>query len=133
MKPASLLTAALAAAPLALVVGCATSTVPAERIASSESSIRAAHELGADRTPNAALHLRLAEDQLTQAKALIEKGDNKRAEWVLYRAEADAELAVALSKETTTRDEAQKALESVRALKTQSLLNQQSQKGGIAS
>lgn len=115
----------LAVSFLALIalgtVGCGSAPVPVERVASSEAAIRAAREVGAPNHPKAALHLKLAQDQLDQAKALIKDGDTKRAESVLQRAEADAELAVALSRESATQAEAQQLLDQVTALRKKAL------------
>ena len=102
-----------------LPVGCASTPVPADKVASAESSIRAAQEVNAPASPASALHLKLAQDQFNLAKKLIDDGDNLRAEYVLVRAESDAELAVSLARETTTKEQAAQALERVRGLRTQ--------------
>ena len=99
------------------VVGCGSAQVPAERMAASEASIRAADEVGAKNVPTAALHLQFAKEQVEQAKQLIASNDNERARWVLLRAEADAELALVLAREQTMRDSAQKALQQVQEVR----------------
>jgi hypothetical protein len=86
-------------------------------MANSAASVRAAEEVDAEKTPQAALHLKLAKEEIDQAKALMADGNNKRAEFVLFRADADAELAVALARETTTKADATKARAEVTALK----------------
>jgi hypothetical protein len=65
--------------------------------------MRAARELGAQAVPRAQLHLRLAQEQVTQARKLAEDGENERAASLLNRARADAELALALSREATSQ------------------------------
>jgi hypothetical protein len=90
---------------------------PSDRLASAEAASRSARELGADRDPKAALHLKLAQEQIDQAKKLMSDGDNKRADMVLQRAGADAELAVMLAKEMTARSEADKAQDRVKSVK----------------
>ncbi|MFI5297998.1 MAG: DUF4398 domain-containing protein [Polyangiales bacterium] len=100
-----------------LVAGCATAPAPHARVASSEGAIRGAEEAGATNSPQAALHLKLAQEQRDAALLLLKDGDGERADFVLMRAEADAELAVALSHEAQSRAKAEKTLESVRALK----------------
>jgi hypothetical protein len=65
--------------------------------------MRAARELGAQAVPRAQLHLRLAQEQVTQARKLAEDGENERAASLLTRARADAELALALSREATSQ------------------------------
>ena len=68
--------------------------------------------------PQAALHLKLAEEQLLAAKALIRDNDNKRAEYVLMRAQADAELAIALAHVATSNVQAGVAVDAARAVHT---------------
>jgi hypothetical protein len=63
--------------------------------------MRAARELGAAQVPRAELHLRLAQEQVTEARKLAQNGDNEQAARLLNRAHADAELALALSREAT--------------------------------
>ncbi len=91
---------------------------PSERLGSAEAAARTAHELGADKDPKAALHLKLAEEQIDQAKKLMADSDNKKADLVLQRANADAELAVMLAKEDSARAEAEAAQEKVKNLKS---------------
>lgn len=90
---------------------------PSDKMASAEAAARSARELGAEREPKAQLHLRLATEQIDQAKKLIADGDNKRADLVLQRASSDAELAVMLAKESSARGEADKAQEKVKNVK----------------
>jgi hypothetical protein len=86
-------------------------------MSSSAASIRAAEEVGARNDPQAALHLRLAQEQRERALNLIRNNENKEAARWLMRAEADADLAVELARETATRAEAAKTLEEVRMLR----------------
>lgn len=90
---------------------------PTDKVASAEAASRSARELGASNEPKAALHLKLAEEQIDQAKKLMADGDNKRADLVLQRASSDAELAVMLAKETAATQDAAKAKERVNAIK----------------
>ena len=90
---------------------------PEARMASSEGAIRGAEESGADQVPQATLHLKLAQEQRQQALQLIKDGDNHRAAFVLARAEADADLAVALAHELAAQVGATQAQESVQTLK----------------
>lgn len=97
---------------------CASSPVPADKLAKSQAAIRSAQELGADRIPAAALHLKVANEQLGFARKLLADGDNERAENVLMRAEADAETSIALAHENVARRDAQRTLDEVQKLKT---------------
>jgi len=106
--------------PLAALLGCAAAPVPAERLASAEAGIRAASEVGAERVPQAALHLKLARDQLEVAKGMVESGDRDRASLVFGRAQADAELALTLAREDAARAEAAAVVAQVKALRQQS-------------
>lgn len=89
----------IAIGAILLGIGCASTPVPTEQLASTEASVRAAQELGAARVPRAKLHLQLAQNQVARARQLSNDGDNDRAKVVLTRARADAELAVALTRE----------------------------------
>ena len=54
-----------------LTLGCACATappLPAERLGQAEAEVRAAQEIGADRAPQARLHLQEARDTLAAAK-----------------------------------------------------------------
>ena len=100
---------------LALFSGCA--SAPTLRTEASTSGIRAAEEAGAAKVPQASLHLQLAKEELELARGLSAKGEKKEAASMLLRAEADAELAIALSHEDSEKLEAQAAVERVRQLR----------------
>lgn len=102
---------------LALVACGASFPKPEARVSSSEGAIRGAEEAGAKSEPRAALHLKLAQEGRAKALALIEDGKHKEADLMLQRAEADAELAVALAREDAAKVEAEQTLEQVNALK----------------
>ena len=96
---------------------CVTRNLPSpSHIAASEAAIRSARELGADRMPDAAVHLELAERQLDRARRYIDEGDDNDARWMLVRADADAHLALALARETRTREAAEEMAARVRDL-----------------
>ena len=83
-------------------------------------AIRAAEEVGANRVPQAQLHLQLAKEQSEQAKKMIDNdGDREQAGLILARAEADANLALALARSSQEQQQAQVAMDKVRGLKTQ--------------
>lgn len=86
---------------------------------SSSAAIRSAEELGATAVPQAALHLQLAKEGLQAATALHEKGEKERASSWLLRAEADAELAIALTQANDEKTAAQEALDRVRKLQSE--------------
>lgn len=90
-------------------IGCASAPRPDARLASSEGAVRSAEELGAKDVPAAALHLELAREERATGVALVDDGKNHQGELFLISAEADAELAVALTRENTAKLEAEKA------------------------
>jgi hypothetical protein len=101
-----------------LIGACAASMPPpSERLATAEAAARSAKELGAEKDPKAALHLKLAQEQIDQAKGLMKEENNVRADQILQRAHADAELSVALAKEATVNEESAKAKEKLKAVK----------------
>lgn len=111
-----LMTGALLVA--AAAVGCAGSPNTTLRTDPSTSAIRAAEEVGANQVPVAALHLQLAKEELDRAKVMADKGHRDEANSLLTRAEADAELAVLLSRVQSEKAEAELAMERVRQLRT---------------
>jgi hypothetical protein len=102
---------------IAAATGCATNS-PTLRTESSTSAIRAAEEIGASDSPRAAFHLEAAQEELARAKVLAENGDNDQAGSLLLRAEADAELAILLSREQNEKADATLAVERVRKLQS---------------
>ena len=94
--------------------GCTSAPLRTE---SSTSGIRAAEEAGAANVPQASLHLQLAKEELELARGLAAKDEKEKAASMLLRAEADAELAVALSHGDAEKSEAQAAVERVRQLR----------------
>ena len=105
---------AVAVVATAIAAGCASAPLRTE---ASTSGIRAAEEVGAAKVPQASLHLQLAKEELELAKGLAAKDEKKKAASMLLRAEADAELAVALSRGDAEKSEARAAVERVRQLR----------------
>ena len=106
-------------ASLVLVAaGCGAATPPAQDITQADSSVRAAEEVGAAKIPAAALHLKMAKDQIAVAQKLIAGDEMVLAQEALRRASLDAELAVALSREDETRREAIDVGQQAAALRT---------------
>jgi hypothetical protein len=50
--------------------------------------------------------LKRAREQVEIGRALIQDGENERAEWVLRRAQSDADLALAVATEEARRKQA---------------------------
>jgi hypothetical protein len=106
-------TCAIIAALSAATIHCASHPPPTDNLASAIAAVRGAQEAGAGEVPRAALQLKLAEEQVTQARAMMKKGDNERADYMTLRAFNDAELALAIAREhqakTLAKDAAEKA------------------------
>ena len=96
---------------IALAVGCGGSSVTSRDAASAQSAVRGAVEAGAERDPDAALHLKIARDQIARAQAALRDDEEEQAAMLLDRAELDAELAIALTRRT-------KAIQSARNAQT---------------
>ena len=109
---------ALILASATSVAACGGGPRPEAQLSQSKASISAAEAVGAQSYPKAALHLKMARDQVATAERLIEDGDNEEADLVLQRAEADAELALALAREDKVRNEARQAMQKVEELKS---------------
>jgi hypothetical protein len=107
----------------AVIAGCG-SSAPLNKEAST-SAIRAAEEVGAPNVPSASLYLQLAKEELENAKGLAAKGDKEEAESMLTRSQADAELAVALSRGDSDKKEAADAIQRVRQLRLDNQIPQE--------
>jgi len=98
-----------AGALLPLACACATAPpLPADRLAQAEAEVRAAQEIGAERAPQARLHLQEARDSITTARE-TNNVDPEAAARGLDIARAQAELANALAREQIARTEAAQA------------------------
>jgi hypothetical protein len=103
---------------LSICLGCGSFPAPTERLNTTQGAIRGATEVGAEQIPRAALHLKLAQEQVDKARQLMEDEDNEPADQSLRRAQADAELAIAIARETQAvqkADEAEAQLQKARA------------------
>jgi hypothetical protein len=106
----------------AALTGCASGPSFHQSAEESKSAIRAAEVAGSMESPTAGYHLHLAKEQLARAEVLAAAGDKKRAASMLTRAEADAELAIALSHEQDGKADAAEAIERVRKLREENRL-----------
>lgn len=106
-------------ATLASMTGCASYPVPAQHMADAEGAARAAQDVGASSNPQAQLHLKMAQEEIAQAKQLIADDDNEKADWVLIRAKADGELALAEARETQAQMAARQALAQIGQLNSE--------------
>ena len=101
-----------------LISACGASYAPpTQRLADAQSAERSAAELGANSVPNAQLSMKLAQEQIAQAQKAMKDGDNVRADSLLIRAKADAELAIAQAREKGAKIEGEKAVDDSAAQK----------------
>lgn len=101
----------------ASVLACGGAAVPQEALSAAQASAKGAEVGGANEDPKAQLHLKLAQEQIERAKKLIADDDNEEAARVIDRAQADADLALALAQEAKSRREAKEADEQLGKLK----------------
>ena len=111
MRHLSLVSSAL------LLLACGGAAVPQEQLTAAKAGISGAEVAGAPNEPQAALHLKLAKEQVAKAEALIADGDNEEAARIIDRASVDAELALALSNEAKAKKEATDTMEQLDRLK----------------
>lgn len=107
----------LVALSVLLCGACAGTTGPSEKAESSAAAVRAAEEVGATHSPQAALHLQLAKEQFEYASQIKNPDERARADRMLMRAQADAELALALARSEDEKAAAQGAVDQVKKLK----------------
>ena len=98
-------------------VACGASSPPQMQLSKSQSAIRGAETAGAEESPKAKLHLKMAKDHLANAEQLIAEEEYDDASLVLRRAEVDAELAIALANEGRARERAEDLQRRVQELK----------------
>jgi hypothetical protein len=114
--------ASLLIIPFAFATACAsTTTTSGDKAETSSAAIRAAEEVGATHTPDAALHLQLAKEQFEHASKLNKPSDRAVVDRLLARAQADAELALALARSDSEKAEARGAIDKVNKLKSSAI------------
>jgi hypothetical protein len=96
---------------------CGGPQAPMRAQTSAVAAVRSAEELGAERYPRASYHLELAHEQLQKALALIEENEDEEAAMWLRRAQVDAELAMALSREAAAAARARDVQEQIHDLR----------------
>jgi len=106
MKHARLVTGVVAALVASFAQGCAGYPAPQQHLAESIAAVRGAQELGAANQPQAALTLRLAQEEIVRAKELMDDGKNEGADFMTLRAKADAELAAELTRQADAKTHA---------------------------
>ena len=106
----------LAIAAAIAPVACASSPPPTDTLARSHAAVRGAQVSGAEQNPSAALHLRLAQEQLDLGKKKMAEGENDRARYLFLRAEADADVALNVAREAQAKQEAAQTMQQLQAM-----------------
>jgi hypothetical protein len=114
----------LATLLVASCAACGGYTVPPQHITGAQTAIAAARGGGAAGDPQAALHLKLAEEQYSMARNLMSDGKGKYADLAFLRSQADAQLAQSLAQKSTASAETQQTVQQVRMLMQQSMPRQ---------
>lgn len=87
---------------LAALCACATDPKATQHLAESMAAVRGAETAGAAQVPEAALHLRLAQEQISEAQKVM-NDDDERGNALALRAYNDADLALALTREAQSK------------------------------
>lgn len=112
-------------AVLFVVVGCGGASshteaqTAANATAEATAAIAAAETAATKDDPQASLHIKLARDQLQEAKQLMKQDEIEKARLVLERATADAELALMLARKSDAEQKAERARQQVESLSRQ--------------
>lgn len=88
---------------------CGSAALPMDKLTEAKSTVRAAQEAGAQGTPQAQLHLKMANDELASAQKAIDDNDGDRARLLLNQAQADADLSLVLARGSADKQAAQVA------------------------
>jgi hypothetical protein len=96
---------------------CGGAAVPRDQLTQAEAAVKGAEVGGANEEPKAALHLKLAREELTKAQNMINDGENEDAARMVARAQADADLALALAKQAAARKDTAEAKEQIDQIK----------------
>lgn len=86
------------------LAACASQNLTTQHLAESMAAVRSAKTAGAAQVPQAALHLQLAQEQISRAQKLSED-DEERSDALALRAYNDADLALALTREAQSKQQ----------------------------
>jgi hypothetical protein len=101
-----------------LAFGCASAGTSAfsQQLSNTQTTLEMANQRGAAQDVRAAQQLRLAKEEVDRAEQLMRDRDEPAAHDMLVRAQADAELAIALSDESRQYAEAHAVLDKLHSL-----------------
>ena len=106
--------------PIVLAMGCSEYTIPAQHISASQQSIQRANQTSVTNDSEAAIQLSTAKRELAEARTLQAAGENRHADLMYLRADADARLAMSTARQRGISAEAQQVREQVRELRNTS-------------
>ncbi len=101
------------------LAGCASMPPPQSELTAAKADISAAEAVDSSDHPKAALHLKMARDNVARAEELIKADENESAKRRLVEAQADAELALSIAKAEKQRQAAQDELNKIQNLKAE--------------
>ena len=96
--------------------GCANARLSQRKLAQTQAAIDAAARNESATNPHVALHLEYAKDQVVRAKELMSRHKEHEAQRMLDRAQADADLALALAESARSHQQAHDAWNEVKEL-----------------
>jgi hypothetical protein len=94
----------------ASVAACGSTVLSEPKLTSAKTAVSAAEAVGAVDEPQAALHLKMAQDAIAEAEKHIAEGRDEQAIPLLERALADAQLAREMTAEADGRRSADAAV-----------------------
>lgn len=97
------------------LIGCATVDLPSN-VESPIGKIAAAEERASGDNPQARLHLQMAKDAIEESVLLNKADDERGAKLALMRANADADLALAMLRQDATRAEVEQVQDQIKQL-----------------
>ena len=100
-----------------VLVGCGGAVVPRDQLTMAQAAVKGAEVGGANEEPKAALHLKLAREEISKANALIADGENEDAARMIARSQADAYLSLVLAKQAAARRDTQESKEQIDQIK----------------
>jgi hypothetical protein len=99
--------------------GCGSAALPLDKMTDAKATVRAAQEAGAQGDPQAALHLKMANDELASFQKAMDDKDNDHARLFLNQAQADADLSLALARGSADKQAATDAQAKINTLSKQ--------------
>jgi hypothetical protein len=102
----------------AFLCACSSVPVPNDQLTAAQAAVAKAEGGGAQDNPQASLRLKNANDQISEAKSLIDQEENEKAKRALERAEADAEVALGLARAEQLKAQAAAAQQEVKDLQS---------------